>query len=146
MSDSRDATQPHAATADAAGLDARYGRTPGSRARLRAVLWSLGVFFVVVFTAWVIWGGLLVPSAQLESKDIAHSIIDDSQVEVTYQLTIDPGTESYCAIQAQDDQHSVIGWKIVEIPASDVRTRQFTDTVRTVDKAATGLIYRCWQA
>src|SRR5690349_9275505 len=98
MSDSRDATQPDVATAAAAGrLDARYGRTPGSRARLTAVLWSLGVFFVVVFTAWVIWGGLLVPSAQLESKDIAHSIIADNQVEVTYQLTIDPGTESYCA-------------------------------------------------
>ncbi|SEB35253.1 protein of unknown function [Paramicrobacterium humi] len=150
MSDRRDSMQTDAATANAsttaAALDARYGRTPGDRARLKVLLWSLGSFFVLVFAAWVIWGGLLAPAAQLDARDIAHTIVSDQEVEVTYQLTIDPGTRSYCALQAQDEQHSIIGWKVVEIPASSTRTRQFTDSVRTVDLATTGLIYRCWQA
>jgi hypothetical protein len=38
----------------------------------------------------------------------------------------------------------VVGWKVVEIPASDRHLRTFTDTVRVAREANTGLISRCW--
>ncbi|PFG31761.1 DUF4307 domain-containing protein [Paramicrobacterium agarici] len=137
---------PHADDTESTAqrLDARYGNTRASRTRLAVVMWSLGAFIVVVFGAWVLWAGLLAPAANVNAVDIAHTVVDEHTVDVTYQLTVDPGTEAMCALQAQDDQHSVIGWKIVEIPASDSRTRTFTDSVTTVDEAVTGLIYRCW--
>jgi hypothetical protein len=37
-----------------------------------------------------------------------------------------------------------VGWKVVDIPASDVATRGITETVRTTEQSVTGLIYRCW--
>ncbi|WP_166998068.1 DUF4307 domain-containing protein [Paramicrobacterium fandaimingii] len=132
-------------TADASQrLDERYGNSRASRIRLRALMWSLGAFIVVVFGAWVLWAGLLAPAANVNAVDVAHTVVDEHTVDVTYQLTVDPGTAAMCALQAQDDQHSIVGWKIVEIPASDTRTRELTESVRTVDTAVTGLIYRCW--
>lgn len=107
-------------------------------------MWSLGAFIVVVFGAWVLWAGLLAPAANVNAVDVAHTVVDEHSVDVTYQLTVAPGTAAMCAIQAQDNQHSIVGWKIVEIPASDTRTRELTESVKTVDTAVTGLIYRCW--
>ncbi|MCW4457949.1 DUF4307 domain-containing protein [Microbacterium sp. MPKO10] len=125
-------------------LDARYGNTRGSRLRVKALLWSLGAFITVVFGAWVIWAGLLTPAANVDAVDVAHTVVDEHSVEITYRLSVEPGTDAMCALQAQDDNHSIVGWKIVELPASDTRTRELTDTVKTVDLAVTGLIYRCW--
>ncbi|QPZ39548.1 DUF4307 domain-containing protein [Paramicrobacterium chengjingii] len=137
-------TRADAASAPSQRLDARYGNSRASRIRLRVLLWSLGAFIVVVFGAWVLWAGLLAPAANVNAVDVAHTVVDEHTVDVTYQLTVAPGTAAMCAIQAQDNQHSIVGWKIVELPASDTRTRELTESVRTVDTAVTGLIYRCW--
>ncbi len=142
MTDRQDASA--AASSPSQRLDERYGNTRTSRVRLKVTLWALAAFITVVFVAWVVWAGLLVPGAQLEAKDIAHTIVDEQTVEITYQITVDHDTTTMCALQAQDEQHSIVGWKIVTIPASETRTTQYTDTVRTVDEATTGLIYRCW--
>lgn len=137
-------TRADAAATSSQRLDARYGNSRASRFRLRALMWSLGAFIVVVFGAWVLWAGLLAPAANVNAVDVAHTVVDEHSVDVTYQLTVAPGTAAMCAIQAQDNQHSIVGWKIVEIPASDTRTRELTESVKTVDTAVTGLIYRCW--
>jgi capsular polysaccharide biosynthesis protein len=44
----------------------------------------------------------------------------------------------------QNEAHAIVGWKIVDIPAS----RQFTNTYQSVVKSSelgvSGLIYQCW--
>ncbi len=55
-----------------------------------------------------------------------------------------PGTETVCFVKAYNDDFTVVGWKIVEIPpASDRYTRSFTATVRVAQPANTGLIDHC---
>ena len=49
-----------------------------------------------------------------------------------------------CALEVENEAHAIVGWKVVEIDASDRFTRSFTDTVRTSQPSVTGLIYRCW--
>lgn len=125
-------------------LDSRYGRTRQSTKRTRIIGWSAAGAFAVVFAAWLIWAGVLAPAGQLDSRDVGHQIVDDTLVDVSYEVTVDPGTEVSCAIQAMNSSFSVVGWKIVDLPSSDSRTRVLTDSVRTSELAATGLIYRCW--
>lgn len=128
-----------------ADLDARYGRTPRRRRNGLRLMWTLGAAIVVVFTAWVIWAGLLVPGTTIETQTTGYRVDDASNsVEVSWRLTIDPGTESRCAVQALNERYGVIGWKVVDVPASEQRTRTFTETVRVIEPANTGLIYRCW--
>ncbi len=125
-------------------LEARYGRSPGSARRTRWIGIVAGVVFVLVFGAWLWWGGLLEPPAQFEARDIGHEIMSPNEVTVTWQFTADPGTPAKCAMQALNEQFGIVGWIIGDLPASDERTRRFTEAIRTAEPAVTGLIYRCW--
>jgi len=125
-------------------LDTRYGRTRNSAKRTRIIAWSAAAAFVVVFAAWLVWGGLLGAPAQLETRDIGHEIVNDSLVEVSYEVTVEPGTDLGCAVQALSSNFSIVGWKVIDVPASEARTRILSESVRTTELATTGLIYRCW--
>jgi hypothetical protein len=125
-------------------LDSRYGRTPERqrRTRLIAILAGLGV--LVVVTAWVLWVGLLGPSASLGSRDLGYQLDGDSAIEVRYEVTMDAGQTASCALEALNSDFGIVGWKVVDIPASQKGTRQFREILRTSEPAVTGLIYRCW--
>lgn len=127
-------------------LDARYGRSRSSAQRTRVVAWTVAGAFVAVFTAWLVWGGLLGSPAQLEVTDRGHSIVNDRLVTVDFTLNVPPGTDVGCAVQALNPGFSVVGWKVIEVPASTQRIRTLTEEVRTTEQANTGLIYRCWLA
>lgn len=125
-------------------LDARYGRTLGGRRRQRRVAIVAAVLFAAVFTAWVMWAGLNNGQGSLDSRDIGFRIVDDRTVSLSWEVSVNAGTEVSCALQAQNESHGIVGWRIVDLPASDSYTRQFTETLRTAQRAVTGLIYRCW--
>ncbi|WP_440711183.1 DUF4307 domain-containing protein [Herbiconiux sp. YIM B11900] len=127
-----------------AALDQRYGRTPGSRARGKLIAWLGGIGVAVVITAWVVWGGLSGSAATLKTQDTAHLVVDSRSVQVDFDLTIPRGDTASCVVQALSEKFAVVGWKVVDIPASDSATRSFSETVRTSELASTGLIYNCW--
>lgn len=125
-------------------IDERYGRTPENRRRTKIFGWTAASAFAAVLIAWLVWGGVFEGVDKVVALDIGHTIVSDSEVEVRFQITEDPGTEVSCALQAKNTLDSVVGWRIVELPASEQRTRQFTEIVRTTEASANGLIYRCW--
>ncbi len=135
---------PVTAPAESAELQSRYGRTPGRRFRGRVIAWIAGAGVAVVIAAWVIWAGLDSNQASLDTQDTAHSVIDAHSVQVEFNVTAPRGSTVSCALQALSDSFAVVGWKVVELPASDRATRSFTETVRTSELASTGLIYSCW--
>jgi len=125
-------------------LDARYGRTRSASRRTRVVVIASALAFVAVFAAWLLWAGILGAPAQFQAEDTAHSIVGDSAVDVTWQFTVEPGTDARCAVQALNSTFAIVGWKVVDVPASTQRTRDLTQRVLTTEPAVTGLIYRCW--
>jgi hypothetical protein len=125
-------------------INARYGRTPRDRRRTSLWAWIAAGGFVVVLGAWLLWAGILENADAIESQNISHTVIDDREVEVTWQLNAEPGTSTSCAVQALNESFSIVGWKIVEIPPSESRTRSLTESVLTSEQSVTGLIYRCW--
>jgi hypothetical protein len=128
----------------AAELDARYGRTPSSARRRRWIAGGVGAIVVAVVVAWVVWAGLLGGTSDMEVVDTGHSVIDDSLVQVRYQLTVEPGETVSCAAQALNSTFGIVGWRVVDVQASDRRTRTLGVDVRTTELSVTGLIYRCW--
>ena len=132
---------------DTSVLDDRYGRPPGAKKRQRLIGWIVGGAFALVFCAWVVWAALdTVGPAALDVRDTAHAVVDDRTVEVTFELSVATGTTTWCAVQGLNDTFAVVGWRVVEIPPSEQRTRSLTETVTTTERASTGLIYRCWLA
>lgn len=122
----------------------RYGRTASDRRRRMTlgIIAAGGVIAVVV--AWVVWVGLFSPAAGLETRDTGYVTRDDSSVDIRFEVTTEPGTSVSCALQALNEQFAIVGWKIVDLPPGDDRTRAFVENVRVTEPAVTGLIYRCW--
>ena len=127
-------------------LDDRYGRTPKATRRTRLFFIVAVGAFAVVFGAWLLWAGLFATGAQLQTRDTGYSNVTDNSIDVRFSLTVDAGTEVSCAVQALNSSFSVIGWKIIDLPASESNTRDLVETVRTSEKPVTGLIHHCWLA
>jgi hypothetical protein len=123
----------------------RYGRTPRDRRRRLVVGLVAAAGVLVAVVAWVVWVGLFGPSASLESRDLGYANDNpDGSVDVSFEVTVDAGTPVSCALQALNGQFAIVGWKIVDLPPSEQRTRVFVENVRVTEPAVTGLIYRCW--
>ncbi len=125
-------------------LAARYGRTPQRRRRNILLLVAFGAAVLVVVVAWVVWAGLDEANGSLDAEDAGNSVIDARTVEVSYQISMPAGATAKCALQAQTENHTVIGWKIVDVPRSTGVTRTFHSRVTTTQKPDAGLIYSCW--
>lgn len=125
-------------------LDERYGRSAGSERRTRRILIAGAITLAVVLTAWVVWGGLSGTSATLETRELGYTDVTDTSITVQWEVTAPPGVSVHCALQALNSSFGIVGWRIVEIPASSERTRSLAQTVRTSEPAVTGLPYRCW--
>ena len=125
-------------------LAARYGQTRANGRRNRFIALVTAGVFAVVLVGWVVWAGLDNSGAQLEAKDTGHTVIDEHSVSIDFLLTVPVGSTASCALQAQSAKFAIVGWKVVDIPASDKATRGITEQVRTTEQSVTGLIYRCW--
>ncbi|MDO9590540.1 MAG: DUF4307 domain-containing protein [Microcella sp.] len=125
-------------------LDERYGRTPDSESRTRTAMIIAGVLFAIVFTAWVVWGGLSGTNATIETRELGYSNVTETAIDVRWEVSVTPGTEVSCAIQALNESFGIVGWRIVDLPVSNDRTRVLVETIRTAEPAVTALPYRCW--
>ena len=125
-------------------LSSRYGHTArsGRQQRLWAITGVTGVAIVLI--AWLWWAGLAQPTAQFETRDLGYELISNQEVIVKFEVSAPPGTQVNCAVQALNASYGIVGWQVLEIPASDQRTRVFNQPVRTSEQAVTGLLYRCW--
>jgi hypothetical protein len=125
-------------------LDARYGRSVGDSRRQKIIGTLAGVAVAIVLIAWVWWAGLLQPTAQFQARDLGYQFVDDQNITVQFEITVSPNTPMACAVQALNAEYGIVGWRIVDIPASEQRTRVFEQPLRTSEKPVTGLLYRCW--
>ncbi|WP_395638320.1 DUF4307 domain-containing protein [Pseudolysinimonas sp.] len=122
----------------------RYGRTDADRRRRLTIGVAAAVGVLVVVVAWVVWVGLFSPSASLETRDTGYVTREDGSVDIRFEVSTEPGLSVSCALQALNESFAIVGWKIVELPAGEERTRAFVENVRVTEPAVTGLIYRCW--
>jgi hypothetical protein len=129
---------------DAATLNARYGRTPTKRRRDRWIYIGGGIAVAVVVVAWVIWAGLDQPTANLDTEDVGSTIVNARTVDVRYEVSMPAGQTAKCALQVENAAHGIVGWKVVDVPASKQFTNDYTSVVRSAEKPVTGLIYQCW--
>ncbi|AYF98442.1 DUF4307 domain-containing protein [Protaetiibacter intestinalis] len=125
-------------------LDARYGRTPARRARLRLLAVLAAIAVAVVVGAWVVWAGLFGAAASIEAKDLGFEALSDASVEVRWQLTAPAGHAVSCAVEAVSEKHAVIGWLVVEVEPSQQTTRTLSATLRTSEPPVGGSVFRCW--
>lgn len=123
-------------------LDERYGGSP--RPVRRRLVWA-GV--AVVAMASVTGLSWLTVSDSFDDAgfdELGYELVDDRTVVVSFQATPPSGTGFACALQALDEDFGVVGWRVIEYPASETITRRFVETVPTLAQATTGTVHSCW--
>jgi len=123
-------------------LDERYGRTRSPRRR--ALLWSLVGVIAVTITVLLGWSVVSNSLSSASFTDTGFRVIDDGRVSVTFQVTSPTDQPLACAIEAQDEEHGTVGWRVVEYPASGDHSRAFTEEIPTLALATTGFVNTCW--
>ena len=122
-------------------LDERYGRrrSPARRWLIGGAA-VLGVALVAAFGWFTVQGSL----DAVDVDTTSFAIVDEHAVELGFQITAPPGRAVACAIEAQDEDHGVVGWRVVEIEASDTHARAFRELIPTTAEATTGFVNSCW--
>ncbi len=122
-------------------LDERYGRT--GRRRLPWIVGGVAATAVVVAFGWMTVSTTM---DAVDADDLGFEVVDEHSVTVHFQVTAPRGSGIVCAVEAQDEEFGVVGWKIVEIAATERHAQALSVTVPTVAMATTGLVNTCWVA
>lgn len=127
-------------------LDARYGRTRSRSRRERLLAWIVGIGVLTTAVAWVWWVGTDPARTSIQARDLGFEIVDDTHVEVLFDVAVAPGTPVRCGVQALDASYSVVGWRVVDIPATEALGSTHRVELRTSARPTTGLVWECWLA
>ncbi|MGX5769796.1 DUF4307 domain-containing protein [Microbacterium trichothecenolyticum] len=125
-----------------AELDERYGRA--AHPVRNRVFWAIVAASALAAVAAL---ALLTVSGSLDDVGVDETgfvLVDDRTVTVSFQVTPPVGAGFACAVQALDEEFGIVGWRVVEYPASTTITRAFVETIPTVATATTGTVHSCW--
>ncbi|MCR2817058.1 DUF4307 domain-containing protein [Microbacterium jiangjiandongii] len=125
-------------------LDERYGRRT-SRRRSRAG-WIIVAVVAVAATVSLGWSTVATSMSSVDVDATAYSVVDEHTVTVTFQVVAPSDGIVACALEAQDEEHGVVGWRVVEMSLERGRLQVFTETIPTTGEATTGLVNSCWVA
>ncbi|GLJ79422.1 DUF4307 domain-containing protein [Microbacterium imperiale] len=123
-------------------LDNRYGRTRDRRSR-RIAIASAGVVGAALL-ALVAWTTVSSALGSVDTDATGFEVVDEHEVVVSFQVSGAADKPLACALEAQDTEHGVVGWRIVEYPADGGLRRAFTETIPTTALATNGLVTSCW--
>jgi hypothetical protein len=123
-------------------LDDRYGRTrsPGRR----IVGWTIVAVLALGAIGYLGYTTFANSAASVTATDTGFTVIDDKTVSTTFQITAPVGKPVACALEARDEDHGTVGWKVVQYAASDDAVRAFSETIPTLSLATTGFVNACW--
>jgi len=118
-------------------LSSRYGtRTrPGW---VWPVITVAGIAIGVAFAAWVGF-----QDRPVTARVWGYDVVDDRRVTVTLDVARPDPIDVRCTVYAQAEDHSVVGEKTVDVPASQGEQTRLTIAVQTERRAVTGVLRTC---
>lgn len=123
-------------------LDERYGRRRSTRSRRAAwIVFGAVVAVALAGLTWLTWANA---AGAVVADVTAFEVVDEHRVTLTFQVTAPAESAFACALEAQDVEHGVVGWRVVEYPASSSPVQAFTEAIPTLARATTGLVNSCW--
>jgi hypothetical protein len=123
-------------------LDERYGRRRSRGGRIAT--WLVVGVLAAGAVGTVAWLTFANSTSSVDADAIGYTVVDARTVTLRFQVTAPVGSEVVCALEADDEDHGIVGWQIVRYPGSTSHSQARTETIRTVATATTGLVNSCW--
>ena len=119
----------------------RYGPT---RAAGRRPAWVVPAGVAALLAAVVlVWLGTSDLRDPVQWQDVGFSIAGPERIDVTFEVTKDPGATVRCAVKALSRSFTEVGVGSVELGPSADRVQRVTVTVATAELAVTGTVDTC---
>lgn len=122
-------------------LDDRYGRTSSGGRRAAWIVIGVIAALLIGYVAWTTVARTL---NTVDYDTTGFHTVDDHSITVDFQVAGRPDTAFVCAVEAQDTEHGIVGWRVFEYPSDPAHTRTFSETIPTTALATTGLVTSCW--
>jgi hypothetical protein len=97
----------------------------------------------VLATALLAWLGIRLFRDPVQWQDVGFSIAGPESIDVTFQVTKDPGATVRCQVKALNESFAEVGVLPVDVGPSSGRVQRLTVTVRTAELAVTGTVDTC---
>lgn len=75
--------------------------------------------------------------------DVGFSVTSAEAVDVTFEVSMPPGTEAVCTVTALSKNYAEVGAVDVEVGPDEARTTRHTVTIGTTELATTGIVDHC---
>jgi hypothetical protein len=119
----------------------RYGPEP-TVARRRLAIAGI-VAAAVVGVAITVWIGLGQAATPVRYETFGFEVVSSEQVDVTIQVTMEPGTQARCTIDALAESYAQVGTVDVVVGPHEAREGRTTVSVATSELATTGIVESC---
>ena len=127
-------------------LAERYGgrRPSPAGAAVPGRVWWLGVVGLLIGTV-VFWAFFaLNPAGTIETQTAAFQVDGPYSATIDARISAQPGTALACAIEAQNERSTSVGYKVVEVAASDEAHQRIVVDLRTTQQASLVRVRECW--
>ncbi|QGG42280.1 DUF4307 domain-containing protein [Aeromicrobium yanjiei] len=118
-------------------LSSRYATTKRPRWFWPAVA-AVGITIGVAFAAWVGF-----QKDPVTARLWAYDVVNDSSVVVTLDVVRPDPVAVQCTVYAQAEDHSIVGEKTIDLPASDKEEMRVTAEIETERPAVNGVLRTC---
>ena len=118
-------------------LSSRYG-TRGRPAWFWPVVAAVGIALGVAFAAWVGF-----QKDAVTGRLWGYDVVSDHRVTITLDVVRPDPVDVECTVYAQADDHSVVGERTVDVPASPKEKVRVAIDVETERRAVNGVLRTC---
>lgn len=123
-------------------LPGRYGRD--ARRTTRRRLWLVAALGAAVLLAWLGWSVVRAASPEVRVADASFAVQGPDRVRLGFAVTRrDPRATVRCAVSAENDRHTVVGYRLVTVPPGRAH-EVLAVTIRTQEPAVAAQSERCW--
>lgn len=122
--------------------DRRADRYGGPLVGTRTARILLGIA-AAVFLAVVAYVGLQAATTPVRSDVLSYEHLADDVIGVDFVVTMDPGTEASCRIQALNEGRAQVGFVEAVVPAQDGRQSTHHVEISTQGPAVSAEIISC---
>jgi hypothetical protein len=119
----------------------RYGPEPTVRRRRLAI--AAIAALAVVGLAVVVAIGIRFASEPVRHKLVGFDVVDSERVDVTFEVSMEPGTVAECTVDTMADSYAQVGTLDVTVGPVDTLESRWTVSVATSELATTGVVESC---